>query len=687
MVDSFVQAHRALVQRELDCERDAQASFLAPLLLGGGGSATGATASSWAALQRRGTAVSDLVVGGLRTGLGGKTIVELDTASGSDLPPNRFRPGDVVLLMPHGGSAAAAVTARGRQQRTAGGVVRADAGLPSGVVARVRPAQVTVVLSSGGDGGGSGGDAEILESSAGRWRVVQMGNEVTYRRMKDSLDDLEAIASSRRGGVTSTSSIAATGEGEANGGTPAAGQKRRATPSHHSEVQDLISIMVEKASKPAFNDGPKIEDLKFFSNLNGSQHEAVRFALSARHVALIHGPPGTGKSHTIVELVRQLVLRDGERVLVCGPSNVSVDTLAERMASVGLNISRLGHPARVKQELLDHTLEIRSRSSDEGQLVKDVREDMDRTLAKIQKSKKKAERKELYGDLKELRKEVVLSTLSGCLSHALKGQLFDTVIIDESSQAIEAESWMAILKGKRVVLAGDNKQLPQFGAKISRMLEVQYRMNDTIMQFSSRRLYSNKLIADASVKDHLLSDLPGVKSTEDTTAPLLFFDTSGAGLLEEREDDGPAAGGTAASTLNPGEAHLVLEHVRTLLAAGVQPADVVVITPYSAQVRHIRLALQQTGDAASAAVEVGTVDAFQGSEREAVLLSLVRSNESREIGFLADDRRLNVAITRARRHLAIFGNAACLRSASGGSGFLKALMGYLEEEGEVRFVE
>jgi superfamily I DNA and/or RNA helicase len=184
---------------------------------------------------------------------------------------------------------------------------------------------------------------------------------------------------------------------------------------------------------------------------------------------------------------------------------------------------------------------------------------------------------------------------------------------------------------------------------------------------------------------------------EETTCPLLLYDTSSAGLNEESEAStasGSLSGFAQESTLNPGEANLVLDHLLTLLNAGVPASSIIVITPYSAQVRHIKLSLQSRAASATSPsskeslfsqIEVGTVDAFQGSERDAVLLSLVRSNEDREVGFLGDERRLNVAVTRARRHLAVFADVRCL--SGGGGAFLKGFLAFVEDHGLVRFVE
>ena len=368
-ISAFVACNKTLIQRELDAEQAAQSSFLAPLL--NKSSSQSKDAPSWNALQRQGTALNSLAVTGMRSGLGGKTMIDFEpsASSNNELPPHRFRVGDIVALVPHSSSS----SKKGNSNTSENVTI-------SAVVCRIKPTQVTVALSS---------DASNIEDSLfsgsdanDRWRLIQLGNEITYKRMKEGLDALEAISS-------------------------ASSQSSSSTPPHHSEIQDVIPILMGSSlSGPVFDKTDGTIQSFFATDLNDSQREAVRFALSARHIALIHGPPGTGKTHTLVELIRQLALVRKERVLVCGPSNMAVDTLAERLARCGLDMARVGHPARVKASLLDHTLEVRVRSSDEGRLVNDVRSDVDRTLGQIAKCKKRAERKQLYDELKILRKEV-----------------------------------------------------------------------------------------------------------------------------------------------------------------------------------------------------------------------------------------------------------------------------------------
>ncbi len=265
---------------------------------------------------------------------------------------------------------------------------------------------------------------------------------------------------------------------------------------------------------------------------------------------------------------------------------------------------------------------------------------------------------------------VLCATATGLDGEILGGRRFNLLVIDEAGQTTEPGCWPPLLRCDRVVLAGDHCQLPPtvvsrdaaregfgvsllerlvglYGGRVTRRLDVQYRMNEAIMAFSSAEFYDGTLIADASVAGHRLCELPGVRTEEMTEAPVRFIDTAGAGYDEEREPDGE-------SRLNPREAALVGRKVRALLDAGVRPEDVAVIAPYAAQVRRLRELLPIPG------LEIDSVDGFQGREKEAVVLSLVRSNTENEIGFLADVRRTNVALTRARRALIVVGDSATL---------------------------
>ncbi|RMZ23603.1 hypothetical protein D0859_12350 [Hortaea werneckii] len=499
-------------------------------------------------------------------------------------------------------------------------------------------------------------------------------------------------------------------------------------------------------------------------SLNDSQKEAIRFTLASREVSLIHGPPGTGKTHTLIELILQLLARN-QRILVCGPSNISVDNIVERLSSQKrIPMVRLGHPARLLPAVLNHSLEVLTKTTEAAEIVRDIRAEMDAKQASIRKTRNGRERKGIWNEIRELRKEyrqregrvvaellrtskVVLSTLHGAGSFHLKNEQFDVVIVDEASQALEAQCWIPIVMvgavGK-LVLAGDHLQLPPtiksgngkglkegkggkdkktagkrgkdkktagkrgkgteevkdgvdklsvaedepptpenpkankpssssssslettlfdrlltlHGPAIKRMLTTQYRMHELIMAFPSSALYSSRLQAADSVRTRLLKDLPyPVDDTDDTREPLVFWDTQGGDFPEKVEDDEPAAsdsgaggGGTGTGTgkkrassllseskINPHEASLVSHHVRNLIQSGVKAEDIAVITPYNGQLALLSGLLKEK----FGGIELGSVDGFQGREKEAVVVSLVRSNAEGEVGFLGERRRLN----------------------------------------------
>lgn len=411
---------------------------------------------------------------------------------------------------------------------------------------------------------------------------------------------------------------------------------------HSIFMRTLFGLSSPSPLPQDLSSDPDVGKLEWIDpSLNDSQKDAIRFALASREIALIHGPPGTGKTHTLIELILQMIKRN-LRILVCGPSNISVDNIVERLSPHKIPILRLGHPARLLPSVLNHSLEVLTQTSEAGQIVKDVRTEMDAKQASIKKTRNGRERKAIYMDLKELRKEyrererscvsnlvkgskVVLATLHGAGGFQLKNEQFDVVIIDEASQALEAQCWVPLLSAKKAVCAGDHLQLPPtikslnsktkpktkegekvpkgatlettlfdrllalHGPSIKRMLTTQYRMHEKIMRFPSDELYESKLVAADSVKDRLLKDLPyGVEATDDTTEPLIFIDTQGGDFPERAEDEDNAKSVKASlhgeSKSNEMEAILVKQHVRSLVDAGVKPEDIAVVTPYNAQV-------------------------------------------------------------------------------------------------------
>ncbi|KAI1613162.1 P-loop containing nucleoside triphosphate hydrolase protein [Exophiala viscosa] len=664
-------------------------------------------------LARAGLAILNLAVQSLKTGLGGRSVIELglDPAvvskdSRGELPEHGIRTGDIVRLgeMPKG-------TAKKKE------VAELKTKGVEGVVIRIGERAVWVALGKEATGGD-----EVENVPDRKLWLVKLANDVTYKRMNQVLTKLLKAPES----------------------------------SSYTSLQRVLLGL----SSPGTPDLEKTKDLVFSDpTLNPSQQDAIRFALSSPEIALIHGPPGTGKTYTLIELILQLLKQD-QRVLVCGPSNISVDNIVERLAltSPSTPIVRLGHPARLLPSVLNHSLEVLTRTSEAGGIVNDVRKEMDEKQASIRKTRNGRERRVIYTDLKDLRKEyreregrcidglvrsskVVLATLHGAGGHQTKNQEFDVVVIDEASQALEPQCWIPLAFAgssvKKLVLAGDHLQLPptvksadskdnkdekkkkiksleeelaklsvkadeiktatrwslettlfdrllaMYGSEIKRLLNTQYRMHEKIMRFPSDELYDRKLMAADSVKTRLLKDLPyEVRETDDTVEPLVFFDTQGGDFPERTEDD--SGGQIKASVLlgdsksNEMEAAVVAMHVRNLTEAGVRDEDIAVVTPYNAQLSVLSTMLREKYPK----LELGSVDGFQGREKEAVIVSLVRSNAQKEVGFLGEKRRLNVAMTRPKRHLCVIGDS---ETVSRGSSFLKRWMKYLEDNADLRY--
>jgi ATP-dependent RNA/DNA helicase IGHMBP2 len=431
---------------------------------------------------------------------------------------------------------------------------------------------------------------------------------------------------------------------------------------------------------PRFLSAPRGPDLPCV--LNPEQRAALDLCDRAEDLALVHGPPGTGKTTVLVEVVRRAVAR-GEKVLAAAPSNLAVDNLVERLAAAGLDCVRVGHPARVLPTLLAHTLEARVEAHEGARIAQGL---VDEALALRRDARKRRQRRgpgrfsasreqersarALLAEARALearaeaqvleRADVVLATLTSLDGPVLAGRRFGLAVVDEATQAVEPATLLALLRAERVALAGDHLQLPPTvlsaaaqagglgvslferlvaalgdGARVT--LAEQHRMNERIMAFPSRALYGGALRAHPAVAGRALDD-----------APLEVIDTAGRGF-EEGTPEG------SDSKHNAGEAELVAAEVARLLAAGVAPADVAVISPYDAQVQRLRELLAPHLDRG---LEVDTVDGFQGREKEAVVVSLVRSNEAGEVGFLADVRRMNVALTRARAKLVVVGDGA-----------------------------
>ena len=423
--------------------------------------------------------------------------------------------------------------------------------------------------------------------------------------------------------------------------------------------------------------------------LNPEQRAAVELAERAADVMLVHGPPGTGKTTVLVEVIRRAAERK-EKVLAAAPSNLAVDNLTERLVLAGIDVVRVGHPARVLESVLEHTLDEKTRSHPQAQIAAELVEQALRLRRDARKrhrrrgpgrfSESRAQEREarqLLAEARELsnraelsvleRADVVLATLTGIESRALAGRRFQLAVVDEATQAVEPAAYLALLRAERAVLAGDHLQLPptvlaQDAQELALSLferlvraqpqavvalAEQHRMNERIMRYPSDALYQGKLRAHPSVADHAIDEMP-----------LLMIDTAGRGFEESAPEDGD-------SKLNEGEAGLAASQVRALLGK-LLPRDLAVISPYEAQVQRLRQLLHDLPE-----LEIDTVDGFQGREKEAVVVSLVRSNPDGELGFLADIRRINVALTRARKKLIVIGDSATVARHPFYAGFVR----------------
>ncbi|KII91711.1 hypothetical protein PLICRDRAFT_173519 [Plicaturopsis crispa FD-325 SS-3] len=793
-IKSFIARHRTLLTRERHAEIDRTSLLLSncgPKLL-----------------EQKGLALGGLSVVGVRIGLGGKTLVELERPaayhSSVIFPPHTFRPGDLARIEEN-----VTTSANGATKKKKTSTIDTKSNNAEGVVYKVSDTRIIIAVDPS-----TSSNSEELDLPE-RCRVLKLANSVTYDRMDKALDDLEKTAL------------------PSGSGKP---------PQDLSTLmQVLLGLKTPSAKTP-------VSDLQFYDeNLNASQKEAIKFALESPEVACIHGPPGTGKTHTLIEIIRQLtaapVSGPPKRILVCGASNLSVDNILERLlalppvadakggsASGKLKVTRIGHPARVmggNSGVLDATLEVKASRTEQAALAKDVKDELESTLdvlsgkGKGAKGKKPRglERKKMWDDVKALRKEyrqreggvvqtvlresqVVLATCHSTGGWQLRDLKFDVVLIDEATQALEAVCWIPIFKAKKLILAGDPRQLPptilsldqkkkgdgkakskpppgkssqskdkpmpkpdevkpkqaqktadvtedvpdtsdaelppnsssdsessssetdndddkvpvpkpdpkptvkdrlvrkpaylkpprtlettmferlekMYGPGIKRMLQVQYRMHAQICAFPSKTLYASKLTSDNAVASRLLRDLPGVQAADEEDekeilgTPVVFFDTAGCEYYERLEGDGDEG-----SRCNENEATVVKNWVEKMVGAGVSPAQIAIITPYQAQVTLLSSLLRPLY---GPTIEIGTVDGMQGREKDAVVISLVRSNESREVGFLKEKRRMNVAMTRAKRHLCVVGDSSTVHH---GGSYLKKWLAWLDANADVRY--
>ena len=467
-----------------------------------------------------------------------------------------------------------------------------------------------------------------------------------------------------------------------------------AAESNDSErFQRLRDVLLGRHA-PSFRSLPRIA----FPWLNPSQQDAIQKALEAQEVSIIHGPPGTGKTTTLVETVIETLQRETQ-VLVCAASNAAVDWISEQLMRRGIHVLRIGNPLRMSDEMLDCSYERRYAAHPDYHELWSIR----RTLhdgAKGEQARKLRQREmeleiKINADLFE-QARVVSCTLIGSAYRLMERRHFSTLFIDEAAQALEPACWAAILKADRVVMGGDHQQLPptvksleaarggladtlmqkvvKLWPQCVSLLTVQYRMNEDIMDFSSRWFYDRRLVAAPEVAHRQVSPL-------DT--PLTWFDTS---EYSDRSDPSETRVQNGSIT-NAQEARLVIHTLRDYIEM-VSPQkieneriDFGIITPYRGQARLIRrlLKMQHYFRRLRRHITVGTVDGFQGQERDVIVISLVRDNVAGQIGFLRDLRRMNVAITRARMKLIIVGNAETLSHHC----FYRALAEYIRRHGEM----
>ena len=535
-------------------------------------------------------------------------------------------------------------------------------------------------------------------------RVDLYINDVTFKRMEENLEELRH----------------------------AVGRQR--------EIRNIILGL--KEPEPA----QEVEFELVDKRLNETQVKAVKRALGAKDFYLIHGPPGTGKTSTITELIVQLV-KQGKKVLATADSNIAADNILLNLSKYKeLKLVRIGHPARVLEELERYSI---FALFEEHEKAAKVREGWDRVRELIEKRDQYKKpvpqlRRGMSDDeivyfgrkgksfrgvpkktmrsmanwiltnyeidvrikaLKEMENiifreiitdaDVVVSTNSMVKSELLEGFHFDVAVIDEGSQQVEPSTLIPIMRADRFYIAGDHKQLPPTvmseeakelektlferlingHPELSTMLEVQYRMNEKIMEFPNKEFYGGKLRAAESVKEHTLADFnlkepEKFKEVLDPKEPLAFLDTSSINAFEFQPEG-------STSYENYEEAKLAIEIAEELHRMGLENKDIGIITPYAAQVKLIKQLLLEK----DFKVEVNSVDGFQGREKEAIIISFVRSNEEGEVGFLKDLRRLNVAITRARRKLICIGNAETLKNHP----VYRRFIDYVKENG--RFVK
>ncbi|KLT66836.1 AAA domain-containing protein [Pedobacter sp. BMA] len=468
------------------------------------------------------------------------------------------------------------------------------------------------------------------------------------------------------------------------------------------ENSKLIRILTT-GEKPSFQ-----SEEKFIipNKLNVSQQLAVNKIVSADHLAIIHGPPGTGKTTTLVHAIKSLIKHSNQKILVVAPSNTAVDLLTDKLSAAGLNVIRVGNPARVSERLLAATLEHKMADHTEMKTIKALKKQASEYKNMAHKYKRsfgraeREQRKALFDEAHKIGREVekteqyimdsllnkaqiITATLVGANHYTVRNLKYSTVIIDEAGQALEPACWIPILKAQKVVLAGDHFQLPptikstdagknglyqtllEKSVKLHPesvvLLNEQYRMHENIMGYSSQVFYENQLRAHSSIARHLIFD---------SDEALTFIDSAGCSFDEQLD-------GT--STTNPDEAAFLVKHLSAFLNdldlnygdSGIP--SVAIVSPYKQQVQVLNSLVNDSDIPITHKdkISVNTIDSFQGQERDIVYISLTRSNKDGHIGFLSDTRRMNVAMTRAKKKLVVIGDSATLSTAKFYADFIR----------------
>jgi len=444
-----------------------------------------------------------------------------------------------------------------------------------------------------------------------------------------------------------------------------------------------------------------------FPWLNPSQEKAVNEVLWAKDVEVVHGPPGTGKTTTLVEAINETLMRENQ-VLVCAQSNMAVDWICEKLVDRGINVLRIGNPTKVNEQMLSFTYERRFEAHPDYPQLWAIRKTIrqlrsqkkgrdDRYHQKLEHLKARATELEirintqLFGEAR-----VIASTLVGSANRILEGQKFGTLFIDEAAQALEAACWIPMRRATRVILAGDHCQLPptikslaalkaglgktlmerivENKPEVVTLLKVQYRMNEQIMQFSSNYFYHGEVETAPQIKYR------GILDYED---PMMWIDTSEIEVGPDEPSFKEQFIGENFGRVNKGEAELTLrtleEYFQKIGKTRIldENIDVGIISPYRAQVQYLKKQIRKREffKPYRKFISVNTVDGFQGQERDIILISMVRANDDGQIGFLNDLRRMNVAITRARMKLIILGNAQTMSKHP----FYHQLWNYIQE--------